>query len=657
MDYHSYCQQKAVTYTNVELPYHFPPEVYKVSFSEELHKGILYTRVNNWFGSREELKKNEKALGRIKQNQTMKESLSMNNTIASSSRLFQQREITPNNEPNNEPKTCIPIQQQILMTNNIGDFLAFYFLKGHYPEVEWTLFQQQQPEDHELLLMLTTKNSKMEKTNSTSSSQINVQDDHQNDNILKRLFSKDKSILNKEANYIWVIDANFNFVFAPEHQVDFALQRVRVKHGDLTASGYVALVGNIDTLTVGRLPARMGGEFRFDKSKGTWRIDNDSSYCFFREDNLIISNTANIKWQFMTELLLRALGIVTNDILWLDLVQSRRLDSFIVQKISKTFVRMKKEEEKETAMSDVSRKFALVNLFRGVNLLDIVFEAFGAKSFFCTTGKLLVEIVEALNLPHLDVFKLQHAHSYCKVGLRGCETIEHRNWWDKYYTTAIQKRNQNPQFNEKFTLYVTSMDVQILDLKVFHSKLGVMPILLGECELELSELNFDEFDELDLYLPLMVPKGVLSLPSLSSSSTDEDNENLFVRMNIVPSSLVHVNSITAQNSVSGNIAFIGESLKQIVGSETGVTSSKHQSRVGKVSVEPSVSMSSLNFMQTSTPSSTTPLIHIKLRYVPHIKHDFGHSNSVGSLSSEKNESEHKLLTFNEIITQLELEDE
>ncbi|KAG2388611.1 hypothetical protein C9374_000050 [Naegleria lovaniensis] len=601
---------QAVTYTNVELPYHFPPEVYKVSFSEEFHTGILYSRVNNWSGSREELKTNDKALGRIKQNQVMKEQSSLSSSSVVSSSRIQQRENTPN-ESND-----IHVQQETsnVTTNNIGDFLAYYYLKGHYPEVEWTIYRKQN--ENELLLSNNTNQEGVKSDSLDSRS-----NDH---DILKHLFSKDQStLLNKDANYIWVMDANFNFIFAPEHQVDFALQRVRVKHGDLTASGHVSLVGNIDTLTVGRLPARMGGEFRFDKSKGTWRIDNDSSYCFFREDNLIISNTAKIKWQLMAELLLRSFGIVTNDILWLDLVQSRRLDSFIVQKISKTFVRMRKEEEKETAMSDVSRKFALVNLFRGVNLLDIVFEAFGAKSFFCTSGKLLVEIVEALNLPHLDIFKLQHAHSYCKVGLRGCETIEHRNWWDKYYTTAIQKRNQNPQFNEKFTLYVTSMDVQILDLKVFHSKLGVMPILLGECELELSELNFDEFDELDLYLPLVVPKGVLSLHSLTSSSNSrEEQDDPYDRMNVVPSSLVQVNSITAQHSGSGNIAFIGESLKQIAG--TSNSSSSQHSRIGKVSVKPSVPvMSSLNFMpSTLTPNlSTTPLIHIKLKYVPHIKHD------------------------------------
>ena len=200
---------QAVTYSQLELPYHAPPVIYKIVYNEESRSATLFERVNTWKGSKEELRENEKALSRIRQDQLtyQQQQQKQHSNISSSSSTSSSSDKSSNNESN----TIINI------TNNVGDFLAYHFLKGCYPDIEWTPVNS--------------------------------------DSALADLFTKENSMLNKKANYMWAIDANFNFIFAPEHQMDFALQRIRVKHGDLTATGKT-LIGSLDNLTVGRLPAR-----------------------------------------------------------------------------------------------------------------------------------------------------------------------------------------------------------------------------------------------------------------------------------------------------------------------------------------------------------------------------------------------------------------
>jgi len=183
---------QAITYSQIELPYHSPPEFFKISFigegEETTSNGMLYERIQSiWKGKKDELFMSKKALNR----------LSVTNLSGNKK-----------NEDN--------------QTNNIGDFMAYFYLEGLFPELKWKIVGQDTSENKRIAYELFTQNS----------------------------------ILRKDENYLWVIDANFNFIFAPEHQYDFALSRVRVKHGDLV-SNPKALIGTVDNLTVGRLPASM----------------------------------------------------------------------------------------------------------------------------------------------------------------------------------------------------------------------------------------------------------------------------------------------------------------------------------------------------------------------------------------------------------------
>jgi len=266
-------------------------------------------------------------------------------------------------------------------------------------------------------------------------------------------------------------------------------------------------------------------------------------------------------------------------------------------------VKLKKSGEKRAAIEDICQRCNLVNLFKGVNIFDIVFEAFGAKSFFMTTGKLLIDIVEATNLPYLDIFKLQHAYSYCSVGLRGCETLENRNWWDYYFTTKTVNRSQNPRYDEQCCLYVTSLDLQILHIKVYHSKLGIMPVLLGECEIELCDLDFNEYDELKLSLPLLVPKFY----QVSAKLNDEEETSLAASL----SCLVKVDQTKPEPvsvSAFSSMAAVGEVFRNEIKTPS-------PAKVGNVILR------QFNSMTSSSVINETPIIHLKLRYIPHIKRE------------------------------------
>jgi hypothetical protein len=87
--------------------------------------------------------------------------------------------------------------------------------------------------------------------------------------------------LNPKLKYIWVVDADYNFKFAPERQnpADFMKpadpsKALILKHGDL----------NPGEGGVCRGPARAGGELKYDPNQGEWVLNNDSSYTFRRVD-------------------------------------------------------------------------------------------------------------------------------------------------------------------------------------------------------------------------------------------------------------------------------------------------------------------------------------------------------------------------------------
>jgi len=96
----------------------------------------------------------------------------------------------------------------------------------------------------------------------------------------------DLKSLNPNTKYLWVVDAEGNFKFAPERQnsSDFMKpippgREISIKHGDLQpGEGGLA-----------RGPARAGGELQnIRHADGTpsdmWSINNDSSYTFRRVD-------------------------------------------------------------------------------------------------------------------------------------------------------------------------------------------------------------------------------------------------------------------------------------------------------------------------------------------------------------------------------------
>ncbi|KAL9644917.1 hypothetical protein ABK040_005397 [Willaertia magna] len=505
---------QAVTYDTIEIPYHHPPILYKICILKD--KVQLFERKNNWNLSSPYYLNNNSIDSVDTNDYNNLRNLQQFSVDFAISNI--KKSPTPfNNNNSNDNRN----NNDVMTSENDKSFLSFYLTKGYFPETKWKLIENY--EEH-----------------------------------LQNLFTKNDILLKKDHNYMWVIDENFNFIFAPEYQEDFALNRNRVKHGDLTATGKV-LIGSLDNVTMGRLPARMGGEFRYTDKNNCWRIDNDSSYCFFREDNLIISNTNHVKWQSHVDLLLRGFGINTTEIIWLDLVQSRKLDSFIVQRISKQYVRLKRTSEKEQALKKISNT-NLVNLFKGVNVMDVLFGAFGINCYLLTTGKLIVNIIEANNLPKIDLLNLQHAYSFCCLQLKGCEMLEeNKYWWERSYQTKKIDRDQNPKFNEQFKLYVSSLDSQVLDMKIYHNKHGLMDILIGECQLELDGLP--ENEEVMVVIPLTTKQRALGFFRGNRQQQDDSSPTSFV----APVYTAHnSNYYTIKKPLSSNINYKSTTTNEII---------------------------------------------------------------------------------------------
>jgi hypothetical protein len=334
------------------------------------------------------------------------------------------------------------------------------------------------------------------------------------------------TFLDPSVNYLWILDSNLSFVLAPERQELFALDRVKCKHGDLTSLAGKYLLGSVDNLTTARGPARMGGELKYDYTKQKWVIDNDSSYSFFRDDRRVLSNASGVKWQEYITKLFRTWHIDVDDIEFLDLVQSRKLDSFIVQKLSHGY-----------------SKFLRTG-------------AVGANVFFLTEGKLHVQILDTRHVSSLVRYSMTEPHIYCKVNMKGSESLKQTAWWKKPQRTTSCK-SRAPKWDETLDVYVTDSRTQVLEIKLMLDLSDAMipDQVLGTCDVELDRIHKD-IDEWINVQPLV--------PSYAVEDTLSDSD--------------------CESPVLDAFSLIGKTIQ-----------------------------SSL-----STLSNKTPSLHVKLSYVPHI---------------------------------------
>jgi hypothetical protein len=283
------------------------------------------------------------------------------------------------------------------------------------------------------------------------------------------------------------------------------------------------------------------GELKWSAKREKWAIDNDSSYSFFREDHRVLSNSNGIKWQNLINRLFRAFGINTDSLVWLDLVESRKLNSFVVQKISHAYKTVTRQTEQAEAMREFGTRYRyeffrifsnsrFLSLFQGANLLNILTGAFGANCFFMTegetfsilfvntrTGVIKLTFVEARNLPTLDLLGLIQPNPYCIASLKGCDSML-ETWWAKPQVIPHVYRTPHPEFNKTVDVYVTSRHIEILEINVMnkHEKTNLTDEMLGVCNVELDMLEPNK--EVDVWLPLIAK---LKVDDLTTSTAVE----------------------------------------------------------------------------------------------------------------------------------------
>jgi hypothetical protein len=271
----------------------------------------------------------------------------------------------------------------------------------------------------------------------------------------------------------------------------------------------------------------MGGEFKYNKSKGKWVIDNDSSYSFFRDDKRVLSNASGVNWQGIISSLFKSWNVDLQDVIWLDLVQSRKLDSFIVQKISHGYSRMLREGEMETAFKQMGIRHKYLKLFSGVNFLEMMLGAFGANVFFLTQGKLSVEIVETKNIDSLMRFNVTDPHLYCKVSMKGSEGLKHYQWWTRPQRTS-SKKSRDPKWDDKLDVYVTDRVSQVLEVVLMvDMSASVMPDqVLGYADIELDCVS-DACDEWITIQPAVIRRNSVFEDVTSDNSDNESPVDAF----------------------------------------------------------------------------------------------------------------------------------
>ncbi|KAL0480308.1 Mat89B [Acrasis kona] len=454
-------QSTPVTYHKSELPYHAPPIMYKIAINEN-YTTQFFVRSRPWLHSNQ----------------------------------------------NTEPSS----------------YLEYYNNNGFFPSVDWELFsfehwrrdskyekthtlpdEGNESSSSEIVGVnsddrgsITHRKEKMSKQNRkalmTLSDEIDRDGQHgytQNESdILMNIFSK-SSILDVRLRYLWVLDGNLNFVFAPSKQIDFSVNRDKVNHGDLVSQHCLKL-GSIETLIGGRRPATLGGELFFDIDNEQWIMNNDSSYCFFRDDDKVICNSQGCDWQELLKEYFRSQGIVTGYLMWADLVNTKSLDTFFVQKVSKNYKRLYRTYWKNTANKELEQRHHLLPLFNQVNMMEFLMGAFGADVFFMTRGVLNVEVLRVNGIHSM------YESIKFKCDIRGAESSVTAvdDWWYRpkllQLTTPINKNNST-------SLHVTNPNTEYLRIDC-HGTNFPLDDSLGQVEFELAALRMNE--KLTVWLPL-----------------------------------------------------------------------------------------------------------------------------------------------------------
>ncbi len=260
--------------------------------------------------------------------------------------------------------------------------------------------------------------------------------------IFQTIFTPQSTILHTDSMYVWCVDQYCNFLFAPEDQQDFADNRFKVKHGDICAlytSTDIKVVGTTDAFLMKRYPARLGGMIRFSQEKNKWIIDNDSSYCFFREDGKTISNGLHVKWHILLDQLLRAYGVNTSQVLYHDIIQSRKMDHWIFRNI---VLRSQISVHRKAALKaplQFSSQNKLLGLFQDVNLLEFLLTGFDLNIYLLTEGKLSLDIIKLdnVNIKGLSEQLIHEHRLYCEVSVLDIHGLPTNTWWSNTHKTSL----------------------------------------------------------------------------------------------------------------------------------------------------------------------------------------------------------------------------
>lgn len=459
----------ATTYHIRELPYHSPPEIYKFSLSKE-GKSVLLQRKNTW----------------------------------------KHDNLTQVSKGGKGGNGVTGIVGGI--AEELDDFHSYYTKHRMYPKVEYKLLKNASLTD--IFHSNHRNNLNWEKRNLI---------------LKKNNFVKNKyCFLNPSIKWLWVLNMHCEFIFCPEVQLGSSETRNDVKHGDMVASQ--RNIGSVDHLISGRGPARMGGEIYYDEQSSKWCINNDSSYCFFRQDKQVLSNGRGFKWHdYINALLLHVFGIDTNDILWIDRVQSRQLDGYIIQNVAFRFQRYKNKQIKLSALEQVSvqqqsEEYEMVKHFKDVNLASLMLGAFGVDALFLTEGKLKVRVLQGENIPYVKQV-LEYPNRYCKLKLMGCEEVIRDKWWYKSETTKSIPSPPNIDIywhSQEFTFYVTSYHIEVLVIDIYQEP----EHKLGSCLIEIRNLIPNQ--KINEWYPIIVsnegnPSNGNKVPRIGLSLSYETN--------------------------------------------------------------------------------------------------------------------------------------
>jgi len=463
----------AITYHIHELPYHMPPEIYKFTFLQNGNVRIA-KRKKTW--------------------------RSLSSSVGGAG--FGGRSFSLSDTGN-------------------GDFLQYFLDNKMYPKVDFSVFSEEI--SHRDIFNLRNYGADIDWDNQGANLTV-----YEHKNTGGRFKRKKKSfLLNRSVKWLWTLNCDCELVFCPEKQLRSSDTRNEVKHGDMVASQ--RHIGSVDHIISGRGPARMGGEFYFDSKRGKWCINNDSSYCFFRQDKVILSNGRGFKWQNYIDMLFRAFGIDTSELRWIDKVQCRQLDGYIVQNVAFRYQRHRNKTLKQFALDQVSQlqkseEFQIVKHFKDVNMADLFLGAFGADILFLTEGKLELNIIKGVNIPAASkILELEYPKRYCKIRLMGCERIIQDKWWNKVeQTQSIECKAEDTVFwhSPKYEFYVTSHQIEVIAVDVYQEP----DIKLGSCFVDVRDLKANQ--STTKWFPVVGVRGGVASNRKSGSHKKHFSSNL-----------------------------------------------------------------------------------------------------------------------------------